>query len=114
MKATNGSIFRKLNADCNEYLYISTQQRKQQEILPCRIFYIESGTESFYLIAHIQEGVAFIHHFLKYSEIIPYWLQKEIAECNLKLWEAIKLFSIAFTIFYIAGCGFNGVTQLLT
>lgn len=46
-------------------------------------------------------------NFFRSSKFIQYWLQKKISERNLKLWEAIKLFSITFPTFYTVECGFN-------
>ncbi len=43
-----------------------------------------------------------------------FWLQKEIPGRYPKLWEAIKLYFIAFPTSYMAERGFSAVTQLLT
>lgn len=43
-----------------------------------------------------------------------FWLQKEIPERYPKLWEAIKLYFIAFPTSYMAERGFSAVSQLIT
>lgn len=78
---------------------------------PCGLFYVEIGELAVFISGW--EVVYLYIFFFKFPKIIQYWLQKEISERNLKLWEAIKLFFIAIPTSYVAECGFNTVTQLI-
>lgn len=43
-----------------------------------------------------------------------FWLQKEVSERYPGLWEAVKIYFIAFPTSYMAECGFSAVARLLT